>query len=134
MTFEYHTTVKGYELDSYNHVNNAVYLNYIEQARWEIFKELNISEYFSENELLLVITEINIKYKKEAKLFDDLVIYTDIIEENPYINFLHKIYNKKTNLIITQARVKSLLINKERIPYNLPEEIYNKIKKKIGSL
>ena len=130
MTFEYHTNVKGYELDSYNHVNNAVYLNYIEHARWEILKQFDLIEYFHKNELFLVITEINIKYKREAKLFDELLIQTGIIEENPYMVFLHKIYNKKTNLMITQARVKSLLINKEKIPHDLPEEIYNKIIKK----
>jgi acyl-CoA thioester hydrolase len=126
MSFEYHTTVKGYELDSYNHVNNAVYLNYIEQARWEIFKKLNLSEYFKKNNLLLVITEINIKYKREAKLFDELIIHTDMVKENPYIIFLHKIYNKKTNLIITRAKVKTLLINNEKIPHDIPEDIYIK--------
>ena len=127
MSFEYYTTVKGYELDSYNHVNNAVYLNYIEQARWEILKELNLSEYYNKNNLLLVIIEINIKYKREAKLFDELIIQTDLIKKNPYIIFLHKIYNKKTNLKITQARVKSLIINKDKIPHDLPEEISSKI-------
>lgn len=125
MSFEYHTTVKGYELDSYNHVNNAVYLNYIEQARWEIFKEFNLFEYFKNNNLLLVITEINIKYKREAKLFDELIIHTDLIKKNPYIIFLHKIYNKKTNLIITQAKVKAVLINDEKIPHDIPEKMFN---------
>ncbi len=127
MTFEFLTTVRGYELDSYNHVNNAVYLNYIEQARWEIFKKLNLSEYFHENNLLLVITEINIKYIREAKLFDELNIQTDLFKEKPYLIFLHKIYNEKTKLKITQAKVKTLLIDKEKIPHDLPEEIINKI-------
>jgi len=30
MSFNFYTTVRGYELDSYNHLNNAVYLNYLE--------------------------------------------------------------------------------------------------------
>ena len=127
MTFKFLTTVRGYELDSYNHVNNAVYLNYIEQARWEIIEKLNLSEYFKKNNLLLVITEINIKYIREAKLFDELNIQTDLIKEKPYLIFLHKIYNKKTKLKITQAKVKTLLIDKEKIPHDLPEEIINKI-------
>lgn len=28
-------TVRSYELDPFDHVNHAVYLNYLEQARWE---------------------------------------------------------------------------------------------------
>lgn len=128
MTFEYRTTVKGYELDSYNHVNNAVYLNYIEQARWEILRELDLFEYLFKNDLFLVVIEINIKFLREARLFDELCIKTDLIGEKPYLIFLQKIYNVKTNLKITHARVKSLLINKGKIPVDLPEKILNKIK------
>ena len=127
MTFEYPLTVRGYELDSYNHVNNAVYLNYFEQARWEIYKKLNLSEYFQENNLLLVVTEINIKYLREAKLFDELIIKTDIIKQAPYLLFIHKLYNVKTNLKISQAKVKMLLINKDKIPQDLPKILTDNI-------
>ena len=34
-----HLTVRGNELDSFGHVNNAIYLNYLEQARWEILRD-----------------------------------------------------------------------------------------------
>ena len=53
--FDYKFSVRGYELDSYGHVNNAVYLNYFEQARWEIFRNLNLIDYFKKNELFLVV-------------------------------------------------------------------------------
>ncbi len=127
MIFEYPLTVRGYELDSYNHVNNAVYLNYFEQSRWEIYKKLNLAEYFQENNLLLVVTEINIKYLREAKLFDELIIKTDMIKQVPYLLFIHKLYNLKTNLKISQAKVKMLLINKEKIPQDLPKIITDNI-------
>ena len=35
MTQTIEVEVRSYELDSYNHVNNAVYLNYLEYARME---------------------------------------------------------------------------------------------------
>lgn len=31
--------VRGYELDSFGHVNHATYLNYLEHARWEALDE-----------------------------------------------------------------------------------------------
>jgi YbgC/YbaW family acyl-CoA thioester hydrolase len=127
MSFNFSTTVRGYELDSYNHLNNAVYLNYLEQARWEIFKELDIFDYFKENNFLLVTTEINIKYLREAKLFDELSVKTDLLIDEPYLVFLQKIYNIKTGLKISQAKVKTLLINNEKIAHNLPIELLNKM-------
>jgi YbgC/YbaW family acyl-CoA thioester hydrolase len=127
MTFEYPLTVRGYELDSYNHVNNAVYLNYFEQARWELFKKLNLMEYFNSNNLLLVVTEINIKYLREAKLFDELIVKTDIIKEPPYLLFIQKLFNVKSNLRICHAKVKMLLINNEKIPQDLPKELTDAI-------
>jgi YbgC/YbaW family acyl-CoA thioester hydrolase len=130
MTYKFNITVRGYELDSYNHLNNAVYLNYLEQARWEIFKECRLIDYFKENEFLLVTTEISIKYLREAKLFDELVIKTELSVEEPYLIFIQKIYNIGTELKISQAKVKTLLINKEKIAHNLPDELLIKMKLK----
>ena len=40
MKYKFKTEVRGYELDSYGHVNNAVYVSYAEQARWKYFSKL----------------------------------------------------------------------------------------------
>ena len=127
MNFEYHLSVRGYELDSFNHLNNAVYLNYLEQARWEILRELDLFDYFKKNQCLLVVTDAKIHYNREAKIFDELVIKTTVEKKDPYIHFKHKIYNKKNELKISQAEIKTLLINKDRIPMDLPEDILEKI-------
>ena len=49
--FKYFHTVAGYELDSFGHVNNAVYLNYLEQARWDILKKSDLLGYFKKKQL-----------------------------------------------------------------------------------
>jgi len=123
MTFEYRLTVRGYELDSFNHVNNAVYLNYFEQARWAILEELNLTKRFQEQNLFLVVTEVNIRYKNEAKLFDKLLIKTTPVRKNPYMIFEQSIYNENTGIKITQGKVTTLLIDKDRIPHDIPEDL-----------
>ena len=35
--------VRSYECDSYNHVNNSVYLNYLEYGRMEYLHSINFS-------------------------------------------------------------------------------------------
>lgn len=117
-------TVRGYELDSYGHVNNAVYLQYLEQARWEIINDLKILDYFIENELLIVVVETRIRYMREACLFDELVIETGFQPESPFIVFRQRIRNNKTGLLLSRATVKTILIDRYRIPQDIPEIIY----------
>ncbi len=130
MTFDYKLTVRGYELDSFNHVNNAVYLSYFEQARWEFFKHYDLFDYFEKNQYLPVVTDIHIRYPREARLFDELLVKTMAEREDPYVIFKQKIYNIKTELKICEASVKMLLINKNRMPVGIPDELQRIITEK----
>jgi acyl-CoA thioester hydrolase len=123
MKYSFKTDVRGYELDSYGHVNNAVYINYTEQARWEILKEAGILESFLQKNLLLVVTETNIKYMRELKIFDNIEVVTTIKLDAPYLVFQHDINNITDNLKSAKAIVKTLLIDKDRIPHDIPEEL-----------
>ena len=127
MAFSYKVKVRGYELDSYKHLNNAVYFNYLEQARWEIVNETGLYKYLTENGLMLVIIENHIKYIREAVLFDELEIQTIIKKELPYIVFYNVIENTNTKLKIAKASVKALLINNERTPVDIPEIVCQKL-------
>ncbi len=119
--FKYLITVRGYEIDSFGHVNNAIYLNYMEQARWEILREMKLLNFFKEKELFLAVIDTYIKYSREVKIFDNLQIETTIESQAPYLVFNHKIINTKTNLKIAKARVKTLLVDYERIVHDIPE-------------
>jgi len=123
MKYNYKTNVKGYELDSFGHVNNAVYINYTEQARWEILKNEGLLNLFFDSEFLLVVAETYIRYKRELKLFDAIEIETIIKYEAPYLTFYHDIKNTTSGYSAAKAKVKTLLINKERIPQDLPDEL-----------
>ncbi|MCK9613253.1 MAG: thioesterase family protein [Bacteroidales bacterium] len=121
MDFEYHLSVRGYELDSYNHVNNAVYLNYFEQARWDIMKKTGLLEKFQKEELMMVVTDIHIRYSREACLFDNLMIKTNIKFSGPYVIFVHKMINTDSGIKISSSEVKLIPIDKTRTPCSIPE-------------
>ena len=87
-------TARGYELDSYNHINNAVYLNYFEHARWEYFRELGLYALLTESGNLPVVTDVHIRYQREIRLFDELAIESFCFQEKPYLIFQQKIINK----------------------------------------
>jgi acyl-CoA thioester hydrolase len=126
MEFEYLFSVRGYELDSFGHVNNAVYMNYIEQAQWEMLRKTDTFSYLQENGIVPAIIEINIRYIREAKIFDEMVIKSRIVFESPYLVFIHNMYNVKTGLKSCKASVKHLYLTKERVPCDMPESIFRK--------
>ena len=122
MTYEYKISVRGYELDSYNHLNNAVYLNYTEQARWEILKINGLIDQFKLHKLFLVITETWIRYMKEAVLFDEITICTNIEHQAPYLVFIHNLYNQHQQKI-AKSMIKTLLIDDQKIAHDIPIEL-----------
>ena len=121
MTYESKIMVRGYELDSFGHVNNAVYLNYCEHARWEILAKKNLMDFFLTHDMILVVVEANIRYSKEAKLFDELVVSTEMKRKFPFLVFDHVIRRGISDEIITKASIKTVLIDKNRIPHDIPD-------------
>ncbi|NUM34733.1 MAG: acyl-CoA thioesterase [Candidatus Brocadiae bacterium] len=126
MVFEYFLEVRGYELDSFQHVNNAVYLHYLEQARWNVFKETNTFAFFEKNRIIPVVIEINIRYIQESRLFEELVVKTELKIEEPYMAFYQDIYKVKTQKKCCAAKVKHLFLDEAKVPSALPEEILKK--------
>jgi YbgC/YbaW family acyl-CoA thioester hydrolase len=126
--FEYRLNVRGYELDSYGHVNNAVYLNYFEQARWEIIRQNDLMDWFRDNHLFLVVTEMKVRYSSEAKLFDDLLIRTKVEKEAPYLVFYQKMYFGESKVKACSAIVKTLLRDKDKHTIDISEDFLNKLK------
>ncbi|WP_148714592.1 acyl-CoA thioesterase [Chitinolyticbacter meiyuanensis] len=68
--------VRGYHLDLYGHVNNARYLEFLEEARWEWMEIAGQLEWFMQERLALVVSRIDIRYKRPATMGDELVIET----------------------------------------------------------
>ena len=56
--------VRNYHLDGYGHVNNARYLEFLEEARWAFFEEHG---FLSEIDgLMLVVVRTDIRYRRAA--------------------------------------------------------------------
>lgn len=67
--------VRTYELDSFGHVNNSVYLNYLEEARSEFLRQMGLSfNDFAAHAVQLVIVEVHIKYLASARYGDQITV------------------------------------------------------------
>jgi acyl-CoA thioester hydrolase len=124
---EYLLEVRGYEMDSFNHVNNAVYLNYFEAARWKFLDDRKWIDYAKCHKLHLVVTEINIRYCSELKVFDKATVKSQWEYDGQYLVANQNICLQGSNRKMAKAKVKMILVSYDRIMHELPDFIKNEL-------
>jgi acyl-CoA thioester hydrolase len=80
MVFSVPITVRGYELDTQGHLNQAVYVQYSEHARWELLRAAGVKQ----NELIAsgvgpVALEVNVKYLRELRGGDTVDVTCEFV-------------------------------------------------------
>ena len=71
--------VRGYHLDMYGHVNNARYLEFLEEGRWQWFEKVGAFENVVKEGLGFSVVNINIDYRRPAFQGEALEIQTELI-------------------------------------------------------
>lgn len=75
MTFSVDMTVRAYELDTQGHLNQAVYLQYAEHARWELLKAAGVpAEKLLASGVGPVVLETNLKFRRELRAGDEVKV------------------------------------------------------------
>lgn len=123
MKYSSYLTVRSYECDSYSHVNNAVYLNYLEFARMDYLNQIG----FPYNDVVkagyfLYVTHVDIHYKSSAFLNDKIVIETTPVKLGAVSGTLHQIIRKEDGTICAEADVTWASVKNGGIPARLPGE------------
>ncbi|MEZ5015136.1 MAG: thioesterase family protein [Chitinophagales bacterium] len=72
--------VRGFHCDMFGHVNNARYLELLEETRWEWLNKMTPFEYFEKKNMSFVVVRVAIDYRRPAVLNDVLEISVDIKE------------------------------------------------------
>jgi acyl-CoA thioester hydrolase len=73
--FEYFVTIRELMLDSFGHVNNAVYAELYEEARWEFIDKNNFGlKRIQELQVGPVILDMKIRFKRELLLRENVRI------------------------------------------------------------
>ncbi len=77
-TFE--LEVRSYELDVYNHVNNAVYINWLEHGRSKLLQDkgLNYTKIISDWGVQFMTVRTEIDYRKPLHLGDKITLTTQV--------------------------------------------------------
>lgn len=73
--FEARFRVRSYEMDSFGHMNNAVFLNYLEAARGEYLLQSGLSfNHFEEWGAFPVVRRAELSFQAALKTHDDIII------------------------------------------------------------
>lgn len=83
--------VRGYHLDIYQHVNNARYLEFLEEARWSYLEDGGDVEFFAKMRLAWVIVNININYRNAATNGQTLQIATQFSKVGGKSAIIHQV-------------------------------------------
>lgn len=105
--------VRGYHLDGYNHVNNARYLEFLEEARWQYYDNLS-KEALQNADWAFVIVNINIDYKYPATLGDFLRIDTEVDRVGgTSMSFQQTVYLNDSKTVVCSAKVTFVILDKK---------------------
>ena len=125
--------VRFHEVDMLGVCNNAVYINYFEQARLEYVKQAGLvpdGGIFSDGRLFFMVrNEIN--YRGFSYFDDELDVYSRVSYiKNSSFGYDHLIVRKKTGEVIVDGKGVVVFVDpKSRKSAHLTEEFIERIKK-----
>ena len=120
-------TVRSYELDSYGHVNNANYFNYLEFARGEYLLQRGLSLlHFKKWNAFPRIISAGINYRSPAFAENVLIIECEIYNwKKTRATLKYTITNQTTGKLCAEAETEMIFVNDHGKPVKVPEGFRN---------
>lgn len=104
--------VRGYHLDGYGHVNNARYLEFMEEGRWDFFDQHpEMIKELHQAGRAFVVVNLNIDYLAAARQGDDLEVMTGIIDVGERSGLCHHRIVRKDGTVIARADLTFVLLD-----------------------
>ncbi|GAB55687.1 acyl-CoA thioester hydrolase [Glaciecola punicea ACAM 611] len=126
--FDIQSRVYYEDTDAGGIVYHANYLKYMERARTEWLRSLDISQQnLLEQSLGFVVIDMKIAFIQSAKLDDVLSVSCQVVQKKgASLSFVQEI--RKNDVLLVSAQVKVACVNTQRSrPTAIPKELYNAI-------
>lgn len=119
-------TVRGPELDSFGHVNHAVFLNYLEHGRFEALEKSGLSwSRLDETGRSIFVVRIEVDYLEEAKRGQQLLVRTwaQSFRRTSMVLGQEIVREETPQSVVVRAAVTAVWIGANRKPQRVPEEV-----------
>ena len=104
--------IRGYHVDHFNHVNNARYLEFLEEGRWDYSEKNGLIDAFHERGITHATVNINIHYRRSAVVGQILKIETSVIgKSDKSFTMGQKIRLQGSEKLIADAEVTNVLLD-----------------------
>jgi YbgC/YbaW family acyl-CoA thioester hydrolase len=124
--FESRFRVRSYELDSFGHLNHAVYLNYFEQARFDALAEggFPLSQLAARGWGVHVV-RVEVDYRREALLGQQMLVRTHLAEARSSSMTLAQVAldPARPDHVFAESRVVAVWIGPDRGPMRIPSAV-----------
>ena len=123
-------TVRTSELDSFGHVNHAVYLSYLEHARFQALKEAGFGwAVLDDRGWAIFVVRIEIDYVAEAKREDELLVRTwaESFRRTSMTLRQEVVLDSNPSTLIARANVTAVWIGPDRKPIRAPDEVRERL-------
>jgi thioesterase-3 len=108
--------IRGYHIDVFGHVNNARYLEFLEEARWAAFEETVDLQVLAQKGYAFTVVNININYRKAAVMNDMLRIETRIKQLGNRSGVIHQTATLKgSDTVVADADVTFVLFDVNKL-------------------
>lgn len=115
--------VRSHELDSFGHVNHAVFLNYLEHGRFNALKDAG----FPYEQLVargwgVYVVRLEIDYVREARLGERLRVRTwaHAFRRSSMV-LAQEIHLSDEDVLLTRALVTAVFVGEDRRPIRVPQ-------------
>ena len=118
--------VRTSELDSFGHVNHAVYLTYFEHARFQALSEAGFDwSVLDDRGWAIFVVRVEVDYLAEAGREDELLIRTqaESFRRTSMLLAQDIVRDDGSGTVIAQAKVTAVWIGPNRRPMRVPEEV-----------
>jgi acyl-CoA thioester hydrolase len=125
LTWETVIPVRSYELDFAGIVNNAVYLNYLEEARLDFLRQHNFDFFAMTKEgVVPVIAKAAIEYKSPARGNDVLIVKGSIPKMGrTSLLMQYEIRSRNDGRLVALAETLMVFVNQRGRPTAIPEKL-----------
>ena len=107
--------IRGYHLDLFGHVNNARYLEFLEEARWAAFEKTVDLEDLARNGYAFTVVNINISYRRPALMHDVICVESEVTKWGRRSAVIHQAVKRKgTDTVIADADVTFVMVDTQK--------------------
>jgi acyl-CoA thioester hydrolase len=97
--------VKWGEMDAFQHINNTVYIRYIEDGRIDLFEKLGINEDMKTSNMGPILASIQCDYLAPVTYPDTLIVFSTATQTGAKkVELVHMLWSTQQNRLVARGK------------------------------